>query len=140
VKMTNQVRAIANLAFYKGEIRGYEIHMGRTYFSNSNLKSAFTIIERSGKKVMDDDGGAVNRDGNVIGTYIHGIFDNDAFRQAFLNHLRLKKGLSPVSAGASMDKGDNKSGIDWDMEYNKLADFVRRNIDMDTVYDIINGT
>ena len=140
VKMTNQVRAIANLAFYKGEIRGYEIHMGRTYFSNSNLKSAFTIIERSGKKVMDDDGGAVNRDGNVIGTYIHGIFDNDAFRQAFLNHLRLKKGLSPVSVRASMDKGENKSGIDWDIEYNKLADFVRRNIDMDTVYEIINCT
>jgi adenosylcobyric acid synthase len=140
VKMTNQVRAIANLAFYKGEIRGYEIHMGRTYFSNGDIKSAFMIIERSGKEVMDDDGGAVNREGDIIGTYIHGIFDNDAFRKAFLNHLRLKKGLSPVSARASIDKGEDKSGIDWDREYDKLADFVRSNVDMNRLYEIVNGT
>jgi len=135
-KMTNQVRAIADLEFYKGEIAGYEIHMGRTYFSDGDIKSAFTVIERSGKKVLDDSGGAVS--GNVIGTYIHGIFDNDGFRQAFLNYIRLKRGLSPVSVRASMNKNENKSGIDWDMEYNKLADLVRRSIDMNRVYEIVN--
>jgi adenosylcobyric acid synthase len=74
---------MADLPFYTGEIAGYEIHMGRTYFSDGKIKNAFRIFERSGEKVIDDGGdgggggGAVH--GNVIGTYIHGIFDNDAF-------------------------------------------------------------
>jgi adenosylcobyric acid synthase len=135
-KMTNQVRAIVDLEFYKGEIAGYEIHMGRTYFSKDNTKNAFTIFERSGGKVPDDEGGAVSSDGNVIGTYIHGIFDNDGFRRAFLNHVRRKKGLPLLSADES--KSDRRSAIDWDTEYNKLADLVRSNIDMSKVYGIIN--
>jgi len=137
-KMTNQVRAIADLEFYKGEIEGYEIHMGRTYFSNGTIKNGFTIIERSGEKVMDDGGGAVS--GNVIGTYIHGIFDNDGFRHAFLNSIRVKKGLPPLSISVSKSNGksENKRRIDWDTEFNKLADLVRRSIDMNKVYEIVN--
>ena len=134
-KMTNQVRAIADLEFYKGEIQGYEIHMGRTYFSNGYIKKGFTIIERSGERVMDDNSGAVSSDGNVIGTYIHGIFDNDGFRQAFLDHIRQKKGFPPLCINENKGEG---SGIDWDREYNKLADLVRRSIDVNRVYEIIN--
>ncbi len=130
-KITNQVRAIADLDFYRGEVTGYEIHMGRTYLK-SGMKRAFTIFERSGKSVMDDGGGAVSPDGNVIGTYIHGIFDNDAFRHAFLDHIRMKKGLTSPGNGKK-----NKCGIDWDEEYNKLANIVRSNIDMDKVYEIM---
>ncbi len=134
-KMTNQVRAIADLEFYKGEIVGYEIHMGRTYFSNGSAKKGFTIIERSGKKVMDDSGGAAF--GNVIGTYIHGIFDNDSFRQAFLNSIRVKKGYSPLSISVSKNEGENKRGLVWDTEYNKLADLVRGSVDMNKIYEIM---
>jgi adenosylcobyric acid synthase len=139
-KMTNQVRAIVDLEFYKGKIEGYEIHMGRTYFSNGTIKNGFTIIERSRKNVMDGDGGAVSSNGNVIGTYIHGIFDNDGFRRAFLDYIRLKKGLPPlsISVNKSNGKSENRSGIDWDTEYNKLADLVRRSIDMNKVYETIN--
>jgi len=130
-KLTNQVRAIVNLDFYKGEIEGYEIHMGRTYFdtdgdgSNGAIRSAFTVIERSGREVMDEGGGAVY--GNVIGTYIHGLFDNDEFRQAFLNYIRTRKGQTPLKS----------SEINWDKEYNKLAGLVRSNIDMEKIYEII---
>jgi len=141
-KMTNQVRAMADLSFYTGEIAGYEIHMGRTYFSDGEIKNAFGIFERSGEKVIDDGdggdgGGAVY--GNVIGTYIHGIFDNDAFRRAFLDHVRAIKGLSPLRADETKTKSEdkNKRGIDWDAEYNKLADVVRSGVDMDKLYDII---
>ncbi len=135
--MTNQVRAIADLEFYKGELAGYEIHMGRTYFANGTIKikNAFMIFERSGEKVMDN-GGAVSSDGNVIGTYIHGIFDNDGFRHAFLDYIRQKKGSLYINENKSEDK--NKSGINWDTEYNKLADLVRRSIDMNKLYEIVN--
>ena len=131
-KMTNQVRAIVDLEFYKGAIEGYEIHMGQTHFSDGAIKNAFTIVERSGEKVIADVGGAVS--GNVIGTYIHGIFDNDGFRQAFLDYIRKKKGL------AMYKKGNKRGGIDWDIEYNKLADVMRRNSDMNKVYEILNRT
>lgn len=138
-KMTNQVRAMADLPFYTGEISGYEIHMGRTYFSDGKIKNAFSIFERSGEKIIDDGGGAVY--GNVIGTYIHGIFDNDAFRRAFLDHVRVRKGLPSLRADETKSKtkseDKNNSGIDWDAEYNKLADVVRSGVDMDKIYDII---
>ena len=29
----------------------------------------------------------------VMGTYIHGVFDNDEFRRFIINQLRLRKGL-----------------------------------------------
>ncbi|MBN1762442.1 MAG: cobyric acid synthase [Methanomicrobia archaeon] len=137
LKMTNQVRAIADLAFYQGEIAGYEIHMGRTYFSEEGVKPAFTIVERSGKAVPNESGGAAF--GNVIGTYIHGIFDNDDFRQAFLDYIRAKKGLPtavPVRSAAK-NRGESTAGINWDNEYNKLADLVRGSIDMDKLYEIV---
>ena len=137
-KLTNQVRAIVNLDFYKGEIGGYEIHMGRTYFSNDRgdnnggIRSAFTVIERSGKETRDEGGGAVC--GNVIGTYIHGLFDNDGFRQAFLNYIRARKGLTTLESKSK----SKKPTIDWDTEYNKLAGLVRNNIDMEKVYEILS--
>jgi adenosylcobyric acid synthase len=135
-KMTDQVRAIANLEFYQGEIEGYEIHMGRTYFTHGRVQGAFRVIERSGEKIKDEPGGAVYS--NVIGTYIHGIFDNNAFRRAFLNHVRAKKGLLPLSISEYNGGGKAEMRIDWNSEYDKLADIVRRNIDMNKVYEILN--
>ena len=151
MKMTNQVRAIVNLEFYTGEIEGYEIHTGRTYFSrdtgsgsgssSSSVKNAFKIIERSGKRVMgtgdeSDSGGAINVNGNVIGTYIHGIFDNDDFRDAFINYIRAKKGWCK-SRSRSRSRSRSGIGIDWDMECDKLADLVRRSVDIDKIYKIM---
>jgi len=101
-KMTNQVRAMADLPFYTGEIAGYEIHMGRSYFSNGEIKNAFGIFERSGEKVIDDGdggdgGGAVY--GNVIGTYIHGIFDNDALTWSKKARLKEPKAKTKIREG-----------------------------------------
>ena len=68
--------------------------------------------------------------GNCWGTYIHGIFDNDAFRRSVLNGLREKKGLqpldSPVSYAATIDQG-----------LNRLADLLRQHIDMDFIRRVL---
>ena len=40
--------------------------------------------------------GAVSAGGIVQGTYIHGLFDRAGFRRAWLNRIRLRRGLPPV--------------------------------------------
>jgi adenosylcobyric acid synthase len=68
--------------FANGEslrVEGYEIHMGRT-----------TLPEGSHPLIRFDDGridGAVSCGGRVWGTYLHGIFDNDGFRTAWLRSI-----------------------------------------------------
>src|SRR3990172_2311371 len=106
------------------ELVGYEIHMGETTYNGHNSVRPFTmIIERAGEPVEILDG-CISADGNVIGTYIHGIFDNDEFRSKLIDYLRLKKGLNP-SNGRYADFKTIK-----ELRYNELADIVRRNINM----------
>ncbi|WP_371371361.1 cobyric acid synthase [Sporomusa aerivorans] len=134
-KVTHQVKAMANnhnfLSInYSGEnLTGYEIHMGRTQFLSS-VDPAFTITTRSGQQMHMPDG-AVSADGLVMGTYMHGIFDNDVYRRKVLDALRVRKGLAPL--GAVSDTQALK-----DAAYNRLADVVRKSMDMDLVYRIMN--
>jgi adenosylcobyric acid synthase len=60
------------------EISGYEIHMG--------------VTSPKGKAAFGDDG-AVAENGLVIGTYLHGIFENENFKNAFLDYLYSRKNL-----------------------------------------------
>jgi adenosylcobyric acid synthase len=112
----------------RSEITGYEIHMGETELLNGTLPF-LKIIERSDKEVCVDDG-AISDDGNVIGTYVHGIFDNDEFRLELINCLRRKKGLSPIQP-------EDLSTVDKEKQYDKLADLFRKHIRMDLVYGMI---
>ena len=38
--------------------------------------------------------GVTNKDGTIIGTYLHGFLDNDIFRNLLLRHVRQKRNLS----------------------------------------------
>jgi len=67
-------------------ISGFETHLGRTKYLGSS-RPIFTITKRDGNDVEIPDG-AINEEGNVIGTYIHGIFNNDHFRKQILHILR----------------------------------------------------
>ena len=61
-------------------LTGYEIHMGETTLG-AGARPFATITRRSGKGVDVQDG-AVSQDGRVLGTYLHGIFDNAGFTRA----------------------------------------------------------
>ena len=61
------------------EITGYEIHMG--------------VTNHAGQTAFEDDE-AVAESGLVIGTYLHGIFENENFLEAFLNYLYASKNLT----------------------------------------------
>lgn len=87
------------------ELNGYEIHMGETLVGEGSRSFAF-ISSRSGNPVKVRDG-AVSPDGRVFGTYLHGIFDNDPFRTAYLNRIRKEKGLPlPIVKGVADDPFD----------------------------------
>jgi adenosylcobyric acid synthase len=132
-KSTTQVsaRTLSEVGLLAGTggmaIGGYEIHVGQTRSEEKN--GAFQIIETP-QGMADYADGAVDAKGMIIGTYLHGLFDNDGFRQAFLNNLRRRWGLEENSGGAGTDK---------DRQYDKLAALVRQNIDMARIYRIMEA-
>jgi adenosylcobyric acid synthase len=125
----SQTGMINNLST-KSEITGYEIHMGETTLLNGT-SPFLNIIERSEKKVCMDDG-AISVNGNVIGTYLHGVFDNVVFRMELINCLRKKRGLSSLLP-------EELSTVDKEKQYDKLADLFRKHINMDLIYGMIEG-
>jgi len=80
----------------RDELEGYEIHMGETILGSAARPFA-RLTSRSGRPVEVLDG-AVSADGRVVGTYLHGLFDNAGFRAAFLNRLRRGRGLAERAA------------------------------------------
>jgi adenosylcobyric acid synthase len=130
VKATNQMRGHVTgdtglLAGARGlPITGYEIHMGRT--ATGGAGPAFAITERSGHACEIADG-ALSSDGWVLGTYVHGLFDNHTLRATLLHNLAQRKGVTIAAA----------AGLERDREYDKLAAAVRAALDMQRVYQII---
>jgi adenosylcobyric acid synthase len=107
-------------------VTGYEIHMGRT--SGEGVASPVRIDDRADALLADNDcfDGAMDDAGNVMGTYIHGLFHNGALRGAILNELAHRKGVS-------LPKG---ADLDMDREFDRLADWVRSSLDMNLVYSL----
>ena len=65
------------------EISGYEMHMGQTAGPDT-VRPLLTL--ECGDHTRPD--GATSSDGNVTGTYVHGLFASDPFRRYFLATLR----------------------------------------------------
>lgn len=101
------------------DILGYEIHQGRTKFTK-NVEPMFKSKERCD--------GAITDNKRCWGTYIHGVFDNNKFRRYFLNDIRKKKGWKSLSISKNYN---------IDREIDKLADVVRKNINLDLLYKIL---
>lgn len=107
---------------------GYEIHMGKTTIGEHS-KPLFIINKKNNETVEYTDG-AVNEAGNVMGTYIHGVFDGVNFREFIVNKLRDKKGIEPKKSVVYESLRDK--------ELDKLADIVRNSLDMNKIYEIMN--
>lgn len=96
----------------KGDmINGYEIHMGAT---------------KTPRTVFGDDG-SIDESGTVIGTYLHGLFENENIRHALMKYLAGKKGVeyNPEMTGTE------------DEAYEELARMVESSLDMDKIYSLI---
>jgi len=132
-KLTAQVKAKINNPRFDAaetELVGYEIHQGETELL-AGTTPLFVIVERSGQAVEVSDG-AISDDGKVWGTYLHGLFDNDEFRLAFVNRLREEKGYSPLQETATFHFEREKQ-----QGYDKLAELVREHLDIPRIYEIL---
>lgn len=135
-KVTTQARAVitAETGSYvmglKGQVlEGYEIHMGVSAFDEGAVP-LIQIVYKLGDTACSIDGIA-NTEGNVLGTYLHGVFDNTHFTRKLLNNIRIKKGLSPLTE-IPLSFREHK-----EKEYQKLAYNVRKNLDMAYIYKIL---
>lgn len=104
------------------KITGYEIHVGKSFRKDGCRP--FARLEGDGS--FD---GAVNDTGLVFGTYLHGIFDNDNFRERFINFLRERKGLSLNKVTPNL--------ICKEAAYDRLAQTFRENVDISAIYALI---
>jgi adenosylcobyric acid synthase len=110
-------------------IRGYEIHMGMVERTDA-APAPFEVLTRNGRPDADLDG-ALNAAGVVVGTMLHGIFDNDAVRAATLGFLRARKGLPEPIAPPS------GSALSKQLEYDRLAAVVRQHIDWALLHRLV---
>ena len=104
-------------------VTGYEIHAGRLQGSR-RAAPVFRLNERGGSAVNDLDGCRL-ADRPVWGTYLHGLFDEKAFRRWFLNQLRNRY---------QVPKPPSVPGTDQD-PYDDLARFVGRHLPVDEILE-----
>jgi cobyric acid synthase CobQ/L-threonine-O-3-phosphate decarboxylase len=102
------------------EVRGYEIHHGRTDGENLNP----LILRADGETI-----GVGTEEGLLWGTYLHGIFDADGFRRWFIDRLRVRRGLAPLGRIAAV--------YDLEPALDRLAEAVRRAVRMEEIYRIM---
>jgi adenosylcobyric acid synthase len=102
------------------QITGYEIHMGVT--TPDEKAVSFTDVQDRCVSLLK---------GNVLGTYIHGFFDNTQFTGVLINNLRKAKGMIWQQQMTSYTEYKEE-------QYKTLATQVRKNMNMEKVYKILN--
>ncbi len=123
-------------ALYKNKynIEGYEIHHGCTSLVSANVHAKecehVQAVIFNENNLADPIGWELNTKNKILGTYVHGALDNDEFRRALLDEVRVKKGLKPILKTTSYELGPS---------LDKLADIVRSNIDMKYIYALLLG-
>ncbi|MDO5141921.1 MAG: cobyric acid synthase [Eubacteriales bacterium] len=105
-------------------VTGYEIHMGET--TRDPAAQPFAALRRADGTAVADGCQA----GDVCGTYLHGVFDAPGVAQALVQALAAHKGVSLTTAGAADDR---------QAQYDRLADTVRRSLDMEQIMRIVEG-
>jgi adenosylcobyric acid synthase len=111
-------------------LKGYEIHMG-TSTGDIGLFRVKRVSYNSEPGTLNSElvsDGSMNK--NCWGTYIHGIFENDSFRQGIINDIRIKKGLPTSDTIVRYGESQEKA-------LDRLAAMVREHIDMDFVRKIV---
>lgn len=133
---------------YGGEMSGLGLLPHSTVFEEQKIRTAETGVlsdvegifkELSGKEYqgyeihMGTSGadGNIIHEGNVYGTYIHGIFDREEIAKTIVEALLKEKGLD-FSCVKAFDVDSYKQ-----KQYDILAEGLRKSLDMELLYSLI---
>jgi adenosylcobyric acid synthase len=108
-------------------LRGYEIHIGETSYLDQGQPFAY-LVRRAGDQSESVTDGCVSPDSRIFGTYLHGLFDGDAFRHAFIRAARVFRHLTPP---ASLDNWESKRQESLE----RLARIVSQSLAMPTIFE-----
>lgn len=98
--------------------KGYEIHMGSTKCFGNPLG----MVEEREEGCFS---------GNVYGSYVHGIFDEGGIASYLVKVLAKRKGIV-------LEEDEKMSNQQYkEREYDKLADMVRKYMDIEELYNIM---
>lgn len=105
-------------------VDGYEIHAGENTFGKDSIPWL---------SIGDRIDGICSLQGNVFGSYMHGLFDDGQLFTQIVRHVQSMKGLAPETAPVlTMEQFRER-------EFDRIADIVRASVDMDQVYRIATG-
>lgn len=108
--VSRPIRGCGPLAGASGVVTGYEIHMGET-----------TLLADADRP-FDGSGAATDR---VLGTYMHGLFENETVRDAFLDTVFESAGIERSAVTANRTTGTQAS------PYDRAAALVRQHVDLE---------
>jgi adenosylcobyric acid synthase len=122
-KIARQRQVISNFPQAGLPVDGYEIHQGRSRINRKNRDS-----EENYHPIFDDPGlGIVDRSQSIWGCYVHGLFDNGAWRRSWLNQLRKQRGMASLATGISNYREQRE------MMLNSVAEIVEKHIDLSCI-------
>ncbi|AQL42063.1 cobyric acid synthase CobQ [Halorientalis sp. IM1011] len=119
--VTRELRGVGPLAGAEGSVTGYEIHMGKTRL----VGDAQRPFPGDGER--DPDGAATDR---VLGTYLHGLFENRVARDAFVEAVFAAVGRE--RPGRADGNGGNVTG-GIDAAADRAAALLRDHVDLDAL-------
>ncbi len=116
LKVTRQVRGSVGTA----DVHGYQIHHGRVH-------------PLAGTPWLTLSDGTVDGvvDGRFMGTTMHGLFEADGFRHAFLQDIAARSGKTWLSASVSYAAAREN-------QFDRLADAIEQHVDMAAIERLIS--
>ncbi|GAB4526047.1 MAG: cobyric acid synthase [Pleurocapsa sp.] len=122
-KIARQRQVISNFPQAGLPVDGYEIHQGR-----SRINRKYRESEENYRPIFDDPGlGIVDQSQSIWGCYVHGLFDNGAWRRSWLNQLRKQRGMASLATGISNYREQRE------MMLNSVAEVVEKHIDLSCI-------
>jgi adenosylcobyric acid synthase len=106
-------------------IDGYEIHVGETIYAPG--AQAFATLPGN---QLD---GCISPDTRIFGTYLHGIFDSDAFRHTFIAAARAFHQLAPATSFSNWKQRREDS-------LNRLTQTVMESLDLTRIFSWVGLT
>lgn len=129
-KVARQRQVTSNFPQAGLPVLGYEIHQGRTHLADADQDPEGPAF----KPLFDDRNlGVVDSTQSLWGTYLHGIFDNGAWRRAWLNRLRQQRGLKSLPTGVSNYREQRESMLD------SLADAFESYLDLSALSSYLDS-